>query len=493
MTATYPADPGGPHHHSARPPLRPRRGARRGCGTAGASKRLQSTMRCRRPSRSARPFSSKACARSATARRPSSPRRSRPSPRRRRSTAASMTRSTGARRDAGYDLSKLEAQVEKRLAVTRVASRRSSASPRPWRSSISPRSSPTSCSPIRGISPAPTRRRPSCGAGMPCEEIEHKGVAYDTWLHATRDWPRSKRWKVKAKVMLYVTRNFLVDRTAGALELMRQDGVTGLRAWARLLWYLWVRPGHVPQDRRRLVQIFPARLPPVERGRPRTCCAAYEASAANAAPEPSEEGAARGLGRQRLLLSRPLRSPARSRISRAGASAPRAQLIRGAMMPSGSKPSFSSTRAEAGLSRKCEPSRLRQAERRGRCRSARRRLRSRSRGPNRAGRSNSPARPRPTDAGRARTRRPAAARPSVRSKIRKDGRTGSRGLREEGLGVAHAVGPRRGRQVADDRLVGDRLWQAPAHLPANPASAAVLAFSRTSLLLLRRGRLAAAA
>ena len=43
--------------------------------------------------------------------------------------------------------------------------------------------------------------------------------------------------------MLYVTRNFVVDRTAGALELMRQDGVTGLRAWALLLWYLWVRPG----------------------------------------------------------------------------------------------------------------------------------------------------------------------------------------------------------------------------------------------------------
>ena len=43
--------------------------------------------------------------------------------------------------------------------------------------------------------------------------------------------------------MLYITRNFVVDRTAGALELMRQDGVTGLRAWAWLLWYLWVRPG----------------------------------------------------------------------------------------------------------------------------------------------------------------------------------------------------------------------------------------------------------
>ena len=75
------------------------------------------------------------------------------------------------------------------------------------------------------------------------EEIEHKGVAYDTWLHATRHWPRGKRWKVKAKVMLLVTRNFIVDRTLGALELLRQDGITGPRAWARLLWFMWVRPG----------------------------------------------------------------------------------------------------------------------------------------------------------------------------------------------------------------------------------------------------------
>src|SRR4051795_8178079 len=64
-----------------------------------------------------------------------------------------------------------------------------------------------------------------------CEEIEHKGVAYDTWLYATRGWPRYKRGKVQAKGMLPVTRNFLVDRTAGALELMRQDGVTGPGAW----------------------------------------------------------------------------------------------------------------------------------------------------------------------------------------------------------------------------------------------------------------------
>ena len=75
------------------------------------------------------------------------------------------------------------------------------------------------------------------------EEIEHKGVAYDTWLHATRDWPRFKRWKVKAKVMLLVTRNFIVDRTLGALELLRQDGITGPGAWAGLFWFMWVKPG----------------------------------------------------------------------------------------------------------------------------------------------------------------------------------------------------------------------------------------------------------
>jgi len=43
--------------------------------------------------------------------------------------------------------------------------------------------------------------------------------------------------------MLFVTRNFVIDRSLGTLELLRQDGITGLRAWARMLWFTWVRPG----------------------------------------------------------------------------------------------------------------------------------------------------------------------------------------------------------------------------------------------------------
>lgn len=75
------------------------------------------------------------------------------------------------------------------------------------------------------------------------EEIEHKGVAYDTWMHATKDWPRFKRWQVKAMVMLLVTKNFVVDRTRGTLDLLAQDGMTGPRVWARFAWFAFGSPG----------------------------------------------------------------------------------------------------------------------------------------------------------------------------------------------------------------------------------------------------------
>jgi uncharacterized protein len=77
------------------------------------------------------------------------------------------------------------------------------------------------------------------------EEIEHKGVAYDTWLHATRDWTRWKRWKIKAIMMLIVTKNFWTKRWEGTLDLLAQDGITGWKAKARLAWYLAGNPGPV--------------------------------------------------------------------------------------------------------------------------------------------------------------------------------------------------------------------------------------------------------
>lgn len=77
------------------------------------------------------------------------------------------------------------------------------------------------------------------------EEIEHKGVAYDTWLHATRDWSRFKRWRLKSLLMLLVTKRFFHHRTTGILELLRQDGLTGPKVWARMAWYAFGKPGMV--------------------------------------------------------------------------------------------------------------------------------------------------------------------------------------------------------------------------------------------------------
>jgi predicted metal-dependent hydrolase len=144
--------------------------------------------------------------------------------------------------DAGYDLSKLEQRVTERLAITKS------------RPPIVNVAATMALEHFTAILAHQLLANPRHLAGAEpeaadlwrwhaVEEIEHKGVAYDTWLYATRDWPRYKRWKVKAKVMLMVTRNFLVDRTAGSLELMRQDGVTGLKAWWLVMTYLWVRPG----------------------------------------------------------------------------------------------------------------------------------------------------------------------------------------------------------------------------------------------------------
>ena len=75
------------------------------------------------------------------------------------------------------------------------------------------------------------------------EEIEHKAVAFDTWLHATRNLPPFRRWLMRTLVMGDVTCRFLRNRWVDAIELLAQDGITGWRARWRLIAYLWLKPG----------------------------------------------------------------------------------------------------------------------------------------------------------------------------------------------------------------------------------------------------------
>jgi len=75
------------------------------------------------------------------------------------------------------------------------------------------------------------------------EEIEHKGLVYDVWLHATRDWSDFKRWKTRALVAVLITRKYFGNRIRDALDLMAQDGITGWRGKWKLYSFLWWKPG----------------------------------------------------------------------------------------------------------------------------------------------------------------------------------------------------------------------------------------------------------
>lgn len=96
------------------------------------------------------------------------------------------------------------------------------------------------------------------------EEIEHKGVAYDTWLHVTKDWTPLKCWFVRCSFMAKIALGFTKNRARGVLDLLRQDGISGPRAWwglahyaffgkapfRRTLWPLlqFFKPGFHPWD-----------------------------------------------------------------------------------------------------------------------------------------------------------------------------------------------------------------------------------------------------
>ncbi|WP_082788186.1 metal-dependent hydrolase [Sphingorhabdus sp. M41] len=72
------------------------------------------------------------------------------------------------------------------------------------------------------------------------EEIEHKGVAYDTWLHMTKDWNPLKCWFVRCSFMAKISFGFAKNRTRGILDILRQDGISGPRAWFGLAHYALV-------------------------------------------------------------------------------------------------------------------------------------------------------------------------------------------------------------------------------------------------------------
>jgi predicted metal-dependent hydrolase len=146
--------------------------------------------------------------------------------------------------DHGYDVSRLDARVDEVLAIAKA------------RPAIVQLAATMALEHYTAILAAELLRNPKHLAGADAEsaemwrwhaleEIEHKGVAYDTYLHATRGMSRSKRWKIKSLTMLIITGTFWKHRIEGTLDLLAQDGITGWRAWAGVARYLLVSPGLV--------------------------------------------------------------------------------------------------------------------------------------------------------------------------------------------------------------------------------------------------------
>ncbi|HEY2682433.1 MAG TPA: metal-dependent hydrolase [Steroidobacteraceae bacterium] len=79
------------------------------------------------------------------------------------------------------------------------------------------------------------------------EEIEHKGVAYDTFLAATRNLSPLKRWKFRSLVMLSVSSAFVRARLQAMGRFFDQDGINTPGIWLRTFGYLVIYPGLLRQ------------------------------------------------------------------------------------------------------------------------------------------------------------------------------------------------------------------------------------------------------
>ncbi len=75
------------------------------------------------------------------------------------------------------------------------------------------------------------------------EEIEHKSVAFDVFMHATRDLSAWKRYAIRRWSMALATVLFLTVVRRASLMLLKQDGITGLSARIKLFRWLWGKPG----------------------------------------------------------------------------------------------------------------------------------------------------------------------------------------------------------------------------------------------------------
>lgn len=79
------------------------------------------------------------------------------------------------------------------------------------------------------------------------EEIEHKSVAFDTFMAATRDLSAFRRWHIRVWTMVMATLILHAVVSRNMRDLLEHDGLSGGRVRGRTMAYLWTRPGLLSQ------------------------------------------------------------------------------------------------------------------------------------------------------------------------------------------------------------------------------------------------------
>ena len=75
------------------------------------------------------------------------------------------------------------------------------------------------------------------------EETEHKGVAYDVFMHVTRDWSPMKRYMRRVIAMALITIMFTANITTYAARLLEADGYSPEEARKAVKKFVWRNPG----------------------------------------------------------------------------------------------------------------------------------------------------------------------------------------------------------------------------------------------------------
>jgi predicted metal-dependent hydrolase len=145
-------------------------------------------------------------------------------------------------RTAGYDLTAIDAEVRRRVDEART---------RPHVVQLALTVALEHFTAIMAYSLL-TEREPLPGASAEIvrlwqwhaiEEIEHKAVAYDTFLAVTQNMSGLKRWALRCHVMGLVSVQFWYSNFQRMADFFRQDGINTPRTWWRVAKYLLVEPG----------------------------------------------------------------------------------------------------------------------------------------------------------------------------------------------------------------------------------------------------------